>query len=462
MNYRKSLLVCGSVRIDIIARATGTSNSTVKPGDIILDIGGAANSIAMAIKTLGIPTHILTVQSKKSPYASIITRHLADAGIELHLQQEDGIPDAAFCALVNENGEVYSAISSVAIEQVKFHRDIFEPAIDNACCLIIDCDISLEAITHLTRYANSVDVPVFVSVTSEEKSTKITDINVKFSGIFMNQQKMIWLTKYLELNPSASALAKYFNCPIVVTNGNEGAILAEPNDPDMHHFDSAAIDVGSGKDYIGAGYTVVAHTVAHYIFGKKKIKEAIGIAMMAAEESAACRQLNLMNGGGIGEVIQSINNAAAIDYLTNLPNRATASRKLEQMAGKNANCFIALIDIDFFKKINDTYGHDAGDIVLMKVAETISSVMRESDFCARWGGEEFLCVLGRGINTIDEAINIMERARRTVESIPLEHGKITVSVGISLMSDDIDMAIKRADEALYKSKKSGRNMVSVN
>lgn len=463
MSKDRPILVCGSTHIDIIAKAFAPGIATIKPGSIAFDIGGPASNIATAIKDIGIPVQILTALAKNSPYTDIIVERFAGIGIHLHLQTEDGLLDAAFCAHLNEDGSLHSAISSMPVEQVKFCRDIFEPAIDGARAAIIDCSLSAEMIAHLSSYANSVNVPTFISVATEEKACRIAGINTQFSGLFISRQGMICLAKHLRINPSAFTMSRHFNCPVVVTNGNNGAILAQPSDTDMLHFDAAGTgDVGGGKDHMTAHEVIVAHTIAHYVVGGRKLKEAIVVAMVAADESAACRKLGIRSDGGMTEVMQLINNAAALDHLTNLPNRATATKKLEQIASKNTNCFVAMLDIDMFKQINDTYGHDVGDLILKKVAETISSVMRESDFCARWGGEEFLCVIGKGVNTLQEAWNVMERTRIAVESILWEHGKITISIGVSKMDNDgISKTIKRADEALYESKRNGRNMVSM-
>lgn len=462
MFIEKSLLVCGSVHIDIIARSKYVPNTVRRPGSIVFDIGGAANNIAMAARGLGVPVKILTALAKNSPYTNIIVQHLNEAKVDICLQQEDNLPDAAFCAHFDDEGVLRSAISSLPIEQVDISRSIFEPAIDDARGLILNCNLSSKTIFHMTHYANSVGVPVFMSVSSEEKIGRIARSGIQFAGLFMNHNEMTHLSRHLSLNPSAFALAKHFSCPVIVTHGNNGAILAHQNDPDALHFDTALMgDIGGEKDYMGAGDVVVAHTVAHHLFGLRTMQNALTVAMIAAEESASIRHLNLLDGGGMSGVIQSINKAAALDHLTNLPNRNTATKKLEQLTVKNVNCFIAMVDIDFFKRINDTYGHDVGDTVIKKVAETISSTMRESDFCARWGGEEFLCIIGRGINTIEEARGVMERTRRAVELIKFEHATVTISIGIASTANGVNQAIKRADEALYTSKKNGRNRVSL-
>ncbi|MBI3399345.1 MAG: diguanylate cyclase [Deltaproteobacteria bacterium] len=127
-----------------------------------------------------------------------------------------------------------------------------------------------------------------------------------------------------------------------------------------------------------------------------------------------------------------------------------------------------LIDIDRFKSINDTYGHDVGDKVLKGIAEIMAKKMREGEVLARFGGEEFIICLCRADN--DGAIRAAERMRMAVEDANLSDDntpplKITISVGIAIYpqqglenSDDI---IKAADEALYHAKRTGRNKVMV-
>ena len=124
-----------------------------------------------------------------------------------------------------------------------------------------------------------------------------------------------------------------------------------------------------------------------------------------------------------------------------------------------------MIDVDYFKKVNDTYGHDIGDIVLKTVANIIKSQVRQSDVCIRYGGEEFMVLL-YDIKNEKNLLNIAEKIRKKVESTiistPKGNLRKTVSIGAALYPDDAEhiwQAIKFADVALYKAKESGRNQV---
>lgn len=125
-----------------------------------------------------------------------------------------------------------------------------------------------------------------------------------------------------------------------------------------------------------------------------------------------------------------------------------------------------LIDIDFFKKVNDTYGHQAGDYVLQNVAQKLSKELRVYDAFARYGGEEFVIMLRT--TTLDNALILAERLRKNVEAMQISYdGKIipvTISMGVSTLDPErvvsVEELLKEADEHLYRSKENGRNRVS--
>jgi len=127
---------------------------------------------------------------------------------------------------------------------------------------------------------------------------------------------------------------------------------------------------------------------------------------------------------------------------------------------------ILFADMDFFKKINDTYGHDVGDTALIHVAQTIKRQVRQVDLVARYGGEEFIILLI--MSKQDTNTNIAERIRQTLNNDALETNaqqiRFSVSIGITSLNpedESIEDLIKRADAALYREKENGRNQVQV-
>ena len=157
---------------------------------------------------------------------------------------------------------------------------------------------------------------------------------------------------------------------------------------------------------------------------------------------------------------------ASYDNLTNIYNRTKLNELFLQQIertkiSKNIFSFI-MIDIDFFKNVNDTYGHLVGDNVLIQISELISNHIRESDIFARWGGEEFILLLPSVDLTKAEIIANHLRAKIEVEYFP-EVNNITCSFGITSYkdADNIESITQRADKALYEAKESGRNRVCI-
>lgn len=121
-----------------------------------------------------------------------------------------------------------------------------------------------------------------------------------------------------------------------------------------------------------------------------------------------------------------------------------------------------MIDIDHFKKVNDTYGHHTGDLALKYIADLLNKDLRDGDILARMGGEEF-CVLCINLDTKNAAM-VFDRVRQTIADNPLVIGDlsipITVSIGYNpLLGESLDKMIDDADKALYQAKKTGRNKV---
>jgi diguanylate cyclase (GGDEF)-like protein len=150
---------------------------------------------------------------------------------------------------------------------------------------------------------------------------------------------------------------------------------------------------------------------------------------------------------------------AQTDPLTGLHNRRSLELMLDQLTLQQTPFTVLAIDIDFFKRVNDEFGHDIGDIVLQSLATIIVDVTRENDFVARTGGEEFIVILPN-INA-KSAYQLAERLRMRVSETIIEPvGSINISIGISgwpLMQLSVEEILKQADQALYKAKKTGRN-----
>lgn len=154
------------------------------------------------------------------------------------------------------------------------------------------------------------------------------------------------------------------------------------------------------------------------------------------------------------------------DVLTGVMNRAGVQQFLHRLFESNFSrnqMGVLLFDIDYFKKINDGLGHDAGDVVLGKIAKIINEKIRHTDIFGRWGGEEFILICSQ-IHE-ERLISLAEKLRETIEQytfgIEDQSIKVTVSIGATTVNaaETFETVFKRADKALYKAKNNGRNQV---
>jgi len=194
--------------------------------------------------------------------------------------------------------------------------------------------------------------------------------------------------------------------------------------------------------------------------------------------------ISLMLGLGMAWIVSTLQEAASrrefllekrlefeatTDGLTGLLNRRALTRYAEDEVDRSSRyghgLSVLLLDIDHFKSVNDTHGHDVGDLALRSIATLCAGAIRSTDRLARWGGEEFLILLPE--TGAENAFVLAERLRARIEShaVDMDKGqlRLTVSIGLSQRSQgkDWDVIVKKADEALYRAKEGGRNRVLV-
>jgi diguanylate cyclase (GGDEF)-like protein/PAS domain S-box-containing protein len=173
----------------------------------------------------------------------------------------------------------------------------------------------------------------------------------------------------------------------------------------------------------------------------------------------------------LAKELADLKDLATIDSLTGLRNRRYAeiiiNSKLNELQAGGLSFGVLFIDIDHFKNINDTFGHDIGDLVLKMIAKTLINNTREYDVLVRWGGEEIVAIIVSP-NIESKLYKIAEKLRHLIRQsiLPMEDGtiiQVTVSIGatVAVLSDTLDTLVKRADQLMYQCKNNGRNCVKV-
>lgn len=221
-------------------------------------------------------------------------------------------------------------------------------------------------------------------------------------------------------------------------------------------FDGAARRIASGN------YAVTIDAGAHDELGRL----ARTFQTMANRVAAHTTELESQ----VAQRTQVLERLAYADFLTGLLNRRGIIDRLEmernRLARQHTRLGVIILDLDYFKRINDSHGHDAGDRALVHVANVIRGVMRSYDVCARWGGEEFLVIVP-GIADRDTLLRAAEKLRNEIRAKPFDAGTgeipITASVGCYLAdpAESTDAMLKAADDALYRAKSEGRDRVVI-
>jgi two-component system cell cycle response regulator len=228
------------------------------------------------------------------------------------------------------------------------------------------------------------------------------------------------------------------NIPVIIISGQESETI------DTHIIEAGACD-HLPKEIVNKRYLPLSMTNAlHRYRLEKEIKE-------------------------IKEEMEKVTETSVRDELTGLYNRRffieVLGREVAKVKRYGAGLALCMMDIDYFKKVNDRYGHLAGDMVLSKIGKLLKGHVRESDFSCRYGGEEFAMVLPN--SNLEGAKTMSERFRKLIEGKHFEYDaskfQITVSIGIAEYDNSVDQTlielIGRADQALYKAKEEGRNRV---
>jgi diguanylate cyclase (GGDEF)-like protein len=170
------------------------------------------------------------------------------------------------------------------------------------------------------------------------------------------------------------------------------------------------------------------------------------------------------------QLIDRLNHLSMTDSLTGLFNRRALNdmlmHEIERATRYSTDLSLVLCDIDMFKKINDAYGHTAGDRALLSVAAILQQTLRKADIVGRYGGDEFMVILPE--TSLAGAKKLAEKVRLAIEQLDLElpgnkRVRLTLSMGVASCctpNDNIDTLVALADKALYESKDAGRNKVS--
>lgn len=261
-------------------------------------------------------------------------------------------------------------------------------------------------------------------------------------------------------------------------DGNGKRELKQQQECTMEIVD-AVVEVINGLDHSTKSHNQHLEDHEQKLKGMEKVVDLVELKQLISDEIGKVRESNVSLQHKLTKAQQDVHtlqsqlakitDLATIDELTGLYNRrALFSRLVEEhsrVERYKENFSLMIFDIDDFKQVNDTYGHQVGDAILKNLARFLKGNLRTSDFISRFGGEEFIAILPS--TEMKKARQVAEKMRHMLGKKVFEDKKgevkikITVSIGISQCTpgDTVDNLIKRADDALYMAKNNGKNAI---
>lgn len=486
----EKVMVAGSAHFDIIAKPIAGIQTKDMPGSIKIEAGGTAYNIACNLAWLGLGVSLVTAL-RKSPFSDILLSKPYALDIDVQCVFSDAIPTGGFSAHLDAGGELQRAVSEAPVEKI-FLADEFKEPLQVCQLVVADCNLNKESLESLVAMAAQYQKPLFVSAVSEEKSLKLVGLTPKIHCLFLNKQELTHLiaaTKAVcpSVPPSSeelcirlneeiwplTPLSQLLGCNLIVTDGANGVYLSSWTESTF----IPALPLSNPENMLGMGDLLLSLVVAHLPergIAYENLLKSLTRALPEVVEIASVSHCNLGDRVFLENELDKVSRLMLTDHLTGITNLRGLHTEIESTAMKalfrKGLVSVIMVDIDFFKKINDTYGHDVGDQALIAVAATLKESARETDVVARLGGEEFLVVVAG--ETESSASLMAERLRNKIAALELpaspegsrssEVVKMTASFGVAQGDPDLvfqDLRI-RADTALYRAKNSGRNKVT--
>lgn len=443
----------------MLSEVKGDPDIVNKSGILSLGIGGSGYNIAVNIASEGFGVNFLTAMSR-SIISGTIVDSVQNAGVDPYIYYQDDLSESGFSAHLVQ-GEVLSSVSSSPVEKIDIPDDIVARAIENVKVVVADFNMSLGVLGKLAFQAQKKDVPFCLIGVSQEKSFKILSLcSNKFivDLFFTDRAELDYLKERAgeKGQPDSDFISSHIMSWVVVFESSN-TVSVFKSDGTKCVLPEDATSKSRATKLLGAKEMLLAKTLCRIFKNKMSLVNAVSASVPETSKIILAKHQSKKNKNPLEEHYRNISAQALSDNLTKLYNRYAFIRQASAKSERK-DCAVLMFDIDHFKNINDTYGHDAGDDVLRKMGLIIKDVFRNRDVCARWGGEEFMVLLD---DVQDEhCIEMLgERIRGKIQEADFPCGRVTISVGgtVVFCGEDIDAGIKRADDALYKAKDNGRN-----
>lgn len=452
------VFVAGAAHLDILSSTEDKSNVIDKAGKLTISFGGTAHNIATNLAIQDIPTTLMSALNTGA-IADMILDELSRNHVRLHVQRVSTTDEAGFVAQTHQ-GELTSAVTASLVDQVIFSGEFVTRGIGNAACIVADCNLSVQTLTQIIEIAKAKEIPVYIAAVSESKARKILEVPQGIARVTLNENEMNHLQSTLKTD-SWQEVAKHTGHQFMITQGKKGVTLLSATE---EVFVQNPQPLDQAISTLGCGDLFLASFIKTHLFDGCFEDEALQRAFDLTLKVLTQEQAHLGESHPLESGVKAAIESAHRDPLTGILNRQGIDHYMTLLdPAKDKLCAI-MLDIDHFKKINDTHGHNAGDAVLQTIAENLQRSMRRGDAVGRWGGEEFICLLKN--LSLEKTERMAERLRKSIEDINfvvLDGKNVTASFGVTLKTknEDLTTVLGRADKALYQAKKNGRNQVVI-
>lgn len=438
----RAVLVAGSAHL--VVHTTVEGSPRAGQGQVNITVGGTAYEAATCLRQLSVTPRLLTAWSA-SELSRLLGAHICASGIELLPDEVAGMAIGAEVRLSGLPGQTDAHVASMPISTHRFDTGRLQQAFEGTDALYLDATLSSPTILDLGEYAEFLSIPVVAFGVAPELAPKLLPLAGKLTAMVLTPAE---LEQMLDETNSADAseIAHRMETMVFLARGGRGGVIYHP-DGDRTRVMPPDAGVQMGKP----SYSFAVAAIEMLLQGLE-LQDAANTAHLASVE-LALRSTN----NGLNRMVEGLVDQAERDNLTGLLTRGGFSSALSR-CGTNRGA-VVLIDLDNFKHVNDTFGHDAGDLVLKTMAEVIQNCIRSGDCAARWGGDEFVVFLGQ--TDVVRAEMVAQRMRTTAAEHNL-HG-VTLSIGVTMMNDGepLSSVVRRADLAMYRVKKAGKNSVMV-
>ncbi|NEX63411.1 GGDEF domain-containing protein [Noviherbaspirillum galbum] len=435
------VLVAGSAHLVIQTGATAPARAG--NGKIDISVGGTAYETASCLSRLDTVPRLLTAWNA-SELSRLLGAHIASAGIQLIPDEVAGM-DIGAEVRFGAHGQT-GHVASIPISSHQFGAQRLRQALNGVHALYMDATLSLQTIADLGESAEALSIPMVAFGVAPELAAKLLPLAGKLTALVLSPLELESLLEETDL-ADASEIAHRMETMVFLARGRGGGVIYHP---DGERTRVLPPETEGGSALLDYPFAVA---VIEMLLQGHELQDAANAAHAAALELACGGAVS----NGLSSMVEGLVDQAEHDTLTGLLTRGGFSGALRRGLGHRGA--LLLLDLDNFKQVNDTHGHDAGDQVLKDVSDVIQGCIRAGDFAARWGGDEFVVYLAK--TDVERAQKVVQRMRATAAKRNL-HG-VTLSIGVTVVDagEPIADAISRADSAMYRVKRSGKDNVMV-